>query len=272
MKRYLTLICLCLFMMLSLCGCASTASTEAELPELIIGASIYEPYFYRDINGEYTGIDADLMREACHRMGYQPIIKELELDHRFPSLDAGRVDCLWTGLTMEGREDSYLWVGPYLYTRRMVVVPSSSSIETLADLEGKRVSVQTSSTTESIILSRQNPDFPELRQLTSFPELGEVFTALRKGYVDAAAGLEASLQVYLDEYPGQYRFLSMSIRSQALGVAFKKDGDAELAAKLDETLTEMIEDGTTREILESHGLDAEKNMYGGIDYVTAKAQ
>ena len=271
MKRYLTLICLCMFMAFGLCGCTSTASSEAELPKLIIGASIYEPYFYRDINGEYAGIDADLMREACRRIGYQPVIKELELDHRFPSLEAGRVDCLWTCLTMDDREDAYNWAGPYLYTRRMVVVPNDSSIETLSDLEGKRVSVQTGSTTESILLSHQNPDFPELRQLTSFPELGEVFTALRKGYVDAAAGMEASLQVYLDEYPGQYRFLNMSIRSQALGVAFKKDGNIELADKLNTALSEMIEDGTTKKILETYGLDAEKNMYGGIDYVTAKA-
>ena len=273
MKRYLTLICLCMFMAFGLCGCSSAASSaEADLPELVIGASIYEPYFYLDINGPYAGIDADIMREACRRMGYQPVIKGLDLDRRFVSLEAGNVDCIWTGLTMEGRETAFDWAGPYLYTRRVVVVPEDSSIETLADLEGKRMSVQTGSTTESILLSCQNPVFPELRQLTSFPELGEVFTALRNGYVDAASGMEAGLQVYLDEHPGQYRFLNMSIRSQALGVAFKKGSHSDLAAELSNIFTEMKEDGTIQAILESYGLDPETNMYGGIDHVTAQAQ
>lgn len=271
MKRYLTLIFLCMFVVLSLCGCSSQTSAKTELPELVIGASIYEPYFYVNINGEYAGVDADIMREACRRMGYQPVIKELDLDRRFLSLEAGNVDCIWTGLTMEGRETAFDWAGPYLYTRRVVVVPEDSSIETLADLENKRLAVQTGSTSESIILNHLSSDFPELRQLTSFPELGEVFTALRKGYVDAAAGMECALQLYLDEYPGQYRFLNMSIRSEALGVAFKKGSHTDLPAELSNVFAEMKKDGTTQTILESYGLDPETNMYGGIEHVTAKA-
>ena len=36
------------------------------------GSDDYEPYSYLDETGEFTGIDVDLAREACRRLGYRP--------------------------------------------------------------------------------------------------------------------------------------------------------------------------------------------------------
>lgn len=43
---------------------------KEELPEIVIGGSLYAPYFYRDVSGSYAGIDAELAAEACRRIGY----------------------------------------------------------------------------------------------------------------------------------------------------------------------------------------------------------
>ena len=56
-------------------------------------------------------------------------------------LDEDYVDCLWCCLTMEGKEDKFIWAGPYMYTQRVVVVPADSEIETLEDLAEKCVAV-----------------------------------------------------------------------------------------------------------------------------------
>lgn len=271
MKRF-SLIFLCILLMFGLCACSAAGQNEEDLPQLVIGGSTYEPYFYRDINGDYAGIDVELATEACRRIGVKPIFREISLDERFPSLSQGKVDCVWCALSMSGREDRYLWAGPYLYAQRVIVVPEDSEIRTLQDLEGKRVAVQTGSTSESILLNHINPDLPEFGQLTVLDELGEVFTALRKGYVDAIAGLEGGLSVYVQEYPNQYRMLSMSIRSEPLGVAFRQDGDAEMASQLDQAFQEMREDGTIEEIVTAYGLDVEKNLYGGLNDAIAKAK
>ena len=55
---------------------------------------------------------------------------------------------------------------------------------------------------------------------------------MRKGYVDAIAGHEGTLLVYTQDYPGQYRYLNMSIHKSKLGVAFSKQGDARIVKKL----------------------------------------
>ena len=45
----------------------------------------------------------------------------------------------------------------------------------------------------------------------------------------------------------------MSVYSDAVGVAFKPDGDAALAERLTQTLLEMREDGTTAAIVKKMG-------------------
>ena len=94
---------------------------------------------------------------------------------------------------------------------------------------------------------------PEIADLSTFSTVGEVFTSLRKGYADAVIGHESSLKLSTDEYPDGYRCLNMSVYSDAVGVAFKPDGDAVLAEKLTQTLLEMCEDGTTAAIVKKMG-------------------
>lgn len=262
MKRWIPVALVCLLLLVSLATCTSQ-ETEPDLPTLTIGGTFYAPYFDRDVNGSYSGIDVAIATEACRRIGYRPVFQQIDIDHRFQALEAGQVDCLWTGLTMDGREDDYLWAGPYLYAQRVVAVRAESDIKTLADLTGKRLAVQTGSTSESIIVNGLSSQIKDLRQLTSFPELGEVFTALRKGYVDAAASMESGLHEYTDEYPNQYRYLPTSLRSEALGVAFRKNGDQALVQQLTQALQEMREDGTIADIITSYGLNVETNVYGG---------
>lgn len=261
-KRYRRSACIALISMI-LTGCSAQTLEKETLPELVIGGTPYSPYFYKDMDGEYAGIDVDVAEAACSRIGYTPVFKELAVTDLYTAIENGEVDCLWSCMTMDGREDEFLWSDPYLYSQRVVMVRADSEINSLADLEGKRAAVQAGSTSERIIMEQSNDIFPELSQLTSFRTLGEVFMALRKGYVDAAVGHECALRVYEVDYPDEYRFLNMSLRSEKLGVAFKKDYEETTVDQISKVLQEMREDGTMEEIVEKYGLNIQKNVYGG---------
>lgn len=266
MRKKAWILLLFAALMALLCACSDTAQQpETEKPKIRIGGTTYAPYFYRNIGGNYTGIDVEIAEEACARIGYEPVFEELNIDRRFELLDEDYVDCLWSCLTMEDREDEFIWAGPYMYTQRVVVVSTDSEIETLEDLTGKRVAVQAGSTSEEIILKGLNLNLPEITDLSTFSTVGEVFTSLRKGYVDAIIGHESSLRLYTDEYPDSYRYLNMSMCSDAVGVAFKPNGDAVLAEKLTQALLEMREDGTTAAIVKKYGLDVEISVNGGTE-------
>lgn len=89
-------------------ACTSSEPSDEALPQLVIGGSPYAPYFYLDVHGDYAGIDVEIAAEACRRIGYDPVFREISLDERFDALTAGEVDCLWCCLTMGGREDEFL--------------------------------------------------------------------------------------------------------------------------------------------------------------------
>lgn len=265
MKKGIYCVLLCILNIVLLCACGvGRSSAENSLPELVIGGAEYAPYFYTDTDA-YTGIDVELATEACRRMGYRPVFVSLDLDNRAKALSNGSVDCLWTCLTMDGREDEYTWAGPYLYTRRVYVVPQNSGIRSAEDLAGKKVSVQAGSTSEEIMLEGQVEALNRVDSFAVYQSLGEVFMALRRGYVDAMIGHEGSLKIYTEQYPGEYRYLDMNLIRSKLGVAFRKGENEELAALLTQTLQEMTEDGTTAQILEKYGLDVEQNLYGGTE-------
>ena len=271
MRKYCLWIVISFALIFGLSGCQylntkDTIHTDSEdLPVIRVGGTIYEPYFYKDIDGNYEGIDVELAREAFSRMGYQPEFVAVDISELGKALEDGTIDCIWSCYTMETREDDYLWAGPYLYTRRVVAVKSDSEIQSLEDLEGKTIAAQANSTVEKIFLHNMSPDIPENYKLQTYRTIAEAFTALRKNYVDAVGGHEATLLKYTSEYPGEYRYLNLSIYRSKLGVAFRKDADQAVADTLTQTLQEMSEDGAIQQVLEDYHLDVSTNLYGGTE-------
>ena len=149
-KKPLIFVCMTVIVFLLICGCA--AKQEASLPQLIIGCNNYEPYYYADADGEPAGMDVDLAKEACARMGYVPVFRQINWNERDAALESGEVDCLWSCLTMDVLPDDYAWVGPYMRSRQVVAVLEDSPIHTLSDLTGKRVAVRTGSKAEKLFL------------------------------------------------------------------------------------------------------------------------
>ena len=118
MRKKGVLLVVALAVILGVCACGTKQKKEAVFPGLIIGGTSYTPYFYQDINGNYSGIDVDVAKEACKRAGYTPVFQMIPIEDRFVELENKKVDCLWSYLTIEGRENRYLWTNPYLYTQR----------------------------------------------------------------------------------------------------------------------------------------------------------
>lgn len=247
-----------------LCGCGVETKEAEELPELVIGSDAYVPYNYQDENGEFAGIDVELAREACKRIGYQAVFKQIPWEEKDRCLRDGTVDCLWGSFSMNGREDQYLWAGPYLYSRQVAMVRSESNIFKLKDLDGRWIAVQSGSKPEELLTKQEDENLPKAEKIFCFGEMDEVFAALRKGYVDACAGHENALIKYRDSAPSkEYRILEDEILTSKLGVAFDLEASEQLVHQLQNALDEMREDGTVAAILEKYGVNS-RNALGEV--------
>ena len=259
----LAVVLLFVSVMATACGGSAQkndATVTDGLPVLRIGSDEYAPYFYRDINGDFTGIDVELAQEACRRIGYRAEFVEIDWNEKEQLLEAGDVDCLWDSFSMTGREEQYLWAGPYMKSRHVVAVPSESEIMSFSDLEDKRVGVQMTSKPDEIFSSGSDERIPAIRELYCFSHTDYAFAALRKGYVDAIAGHEVAFLEYMKATSGTYRILPESLIEVELGVAFYKGGNQELARGLGEALAQMQGDGFTAQLLQRYGLDVHKTL------------
>ena len=240
-----------------LCGCGQRETETEELPVLVIGSDDYEPYFYLDEDGAYAGIDVEIAKAACERLGWTPDFRQIFWQEKDQLLANGEVDCLWGSFSMTGREDRYNWAGPYMYSRQVVIVQADSDIRTLADLNDKRISVQISTKPEELLLTHQVPGVEQVKNVYSLANVNDVFAALDKGYVDACAGHETAYRSFMGGRAGQYRVLDQELLRVGLGVAFYKGDDTGRAEALSDVLRELKEDGTTAGILERYGVDAQ---------------
>jgi polar amino acid transport system substrate-binding protein len=251
-------VLLVLLMVLMLYGCSTSDQTLGEdeaVSKLLIGIDdSYEPYTYVNENGEYVGLDVELAREACRRMNREADFVAIKWDNKNEYLADGSIDCIWSCFSMNGREEDYTWVGPYMYSRQMVAVPEDSDIEKISDLNGKSVAVMSSTKPETIFLERESDAVPEVSELYSMENMDYVFAALQYSYVDAAAGHEIMMRQYIDSLTGNYRLLEEELQAVEVGVAFDKDNPSEAAADLKAALEDMRQDGSLGRILEKYGV------------------
>lgn len=248
-----------------LCACSSgqSSSTDDSLPTLIVGSDNYPPYNYLDENGNPTGIDVDIVTEALRRMGYNAEFTYINWEDKDTLVESGEIDLIAASFSMTGREDLYRWAGPYMESRQVVAVSPESDIYTLADLEGKVVAVQSTTKPEGIFLKRTDPRIPQLKSLFSVDDRSELYPALSKGYVDAIAAHETSINQYEKDYGMTYRILDESLLDVGLGMAFYKNDERGIAEALDDTLSEMHADGTLESIIGKYLDDPAK--YLGVD-------
>ena len=159
----------CLVLALGSCGGQTETETasHSDLPVILVGSDNYPPFHYEDANGQPTGIDVDLAKEAFRRMGYQAVFVTIDWEDKKDLVERGEIDCIWGSFSSDGREDQYLWTEPYLYSRQVVAVRQDSDIQTLADLAGKRVAVQSTTKPEELFLAHTDPRIP--RVAGSFP-------------------------------------------------------------------------------------------------------
>jgi polar amino acid transport system substrate-binding protein len=144
-----------------------------------------------------------------------------------------------------------------MYSRQMVAVASDSDINKISDLNGKRVAVMSSTKPETIFLERESEDIPEVEELYSMDDMEFVFTALQYDFVDAVAGHEIMIRQYMDSMAGDYRLLDEELQSVGVGVAFDKDNPSDAVIGLEQALSDMRDDGTLAQILETYGIIAD---------------
>lgn len=251
-KKMMTAGLVCTTMILTV-GCAEQTVVKEQkaesLPVIVVGSDNYPPFNYLNADGDPTGIDVELAKEAFYRMGYEAEFKLINWEDKKELLESGEIDCIWGSFSSDGREDQYLWTEPYLYSRQVVAVRQDSDIQTLADLAGKRVAVQSTTKPEELFLAHTDPRIPRVAEVFSLQDRELIYPYLSKGYADALAAHETAILQCMSDYSLDYRILDEPLLTVGLGVAFARTDQRGLDKELSRTFEEMRADGSLEQIV-----------------------
>ena len=254
MKKF-TAFALALVMALGLLvGCGSSNSdnntpagddaSDAAKTKLVVATSPDFPPFESLEGGEVVGIEVDILNKIAEKMGMELDIQQMDFDSVIPGVQAGKFDMGMSGITVtDKRKENVDFSSVYFMAAQAIVVADGSSITGKADLEGKKVSVQTGTTAEEYCMANGY-------EVLAFTANNDAAAALTSGKVDAwvvdnevalAMAPELGLTV-LDE----------AMTSEPYAFALQKGSD--LLAPFNEALDALLSDGTIEQIFQQYGV------------------
>lgn len=214
----------------------------------------YPPYGYLDTEtNEYVGFDIEYAKLVCDKLGYELKLVPVNWDFKDTELESGNIDCIWSGFTIEGRENDYAWTVPYCDNSIVVLVADESGIKTLAGLAGKTVTVQKSSSGETALAQKEDlvASFKDGAYLTC-ADYTKAFMELESGAVDAIV-IDIAVARNLMNGKTGYSILDEAITSETYGVGFRKT-DTELCKKVSDAMEEIAKSGALDAIAQKYGI------------------
>ena len=253
MKKMIALVLAVLMLALCLTGCGKKGTTLADVQKagkLTIATSPdFPPFESLGANGAVEGIEIDVMQLICDELGVELVIEQLDFDSVLPGVQSGKYDCGVSGISVTpAREKNTLFTDPYCLAAQAIVVLNGSPIQSKADLEGKKIAVQTGTTAESYAMENGYT-------ISSFAANNDAQSALLTGKVDAWVidDLTAAdmVKAYNAENPDALVILDEALTTEPYAFAFAF-GSETLVAEINKILGELLADGTIAAIFEKH--------------------
>ncbi|WP_137742912.1 amino acid ABC transporter substrate-binding protein [Robertmurraya siralis] len=218
-------------------GSASTSSsileTVASRGKIIAGINDALPGFgYVDSDGKNTGFDIEFAKAiAAGVLGDAEAVeyRPLSAQERFTAVQTGEVDVLIRNTTWTTNRDSEVGLNfapVTFYDGQGIMVPADSGIDSLEDLEGARIGVETGTTTELNLADQMRAKGINFEAVV-FDSADAVVAAYESGSIDAwttdKSGLVSRQSIMQD--PSAHKILTETISKEPLAPAVKGGDD-----------------------------------------------
>ena len=211
------------------CGCGKDADSLKMITE-----ATFPPYEF--LRGrEIVGIDVEICRAVAERLGRPFRAETVDFDSVIPAVISGKADLAAAGITVtEDRKKNVDFSIPYVTTGIVVVYKKSNPYTDAEQLKGKKIGVQSGTTSETYVLEQLKQE-PERTRSPA-----EAVAALKAGRVEfVIADIDPAKNCVKGEAD---LALSGFITSEQYAVAIRKDRP-ELLKAVNETIAELKASG-----------------------------
>ena len=212
-----------------LAGCAPKDNALRMITE-----ATFPPYEY--LKGhEVVGIDVEICKAVAQKLGRPFRCESVDFDSVIPAVISGKADVAAAGITItEDRKKNVDFSVPYVKTGIVVIYKKSSPFAKPEQLKGKKIGVQSGTTSETYVLEQLGQE-PERSRSPA-----EAVAALKTGRVDfVIADIDPAKNCVKGEPD---LAVSDFITSEEYAIAIRK-GQPELLKAINDTIAEVKANG-----------------------------
>ena len=124
---------------------AGTDASATGKTWVIATDTVFKPFEYTDADGNFVGIDVDIVAAIAEDQGFSYELKSLGWDAAIAACQAGQADGMIAGasITQERQDSGWIFSDGYYNATQTMTVPADSDITGFGDLSGKTVAVKT---------------------------------------------------------------------------------------------------------------------------------
>lgn len=210
----------------------------------------FAPFEFQDTNGDFVGIDMDLVKAIAQDQGFKYEMKPLGFNAAVQALESKQVDAVIAGMSItDERKLKFDFSDPYFDSGIiMAVSEDNDTVSSYKDLKGKRVAVKTGTEGATFAESIQNKyGF----KIVTFDDSANMYEDVKTGnsvavfddYPVLAYGIKQGngLKIVTDKEAGN-----------SYGFAVSKGENAELLKMFNDGLTNLKASGKYQKIMDKY--------------------
>lgn len=154
MKRVLALVLAALAIVAAFAGCSGKANNDANTDTgndttakkyIIATDTVFKPFEYTDAQGNFVGIDVEILAAIAEDQGFEYELKSLGWDAAIAACQAGQANGMIAGasITEERKNSGWIFSDPYYIATQCAAVKADSEINSIKDLKGAQIAVKT---------------------------------------------------------------------------------------------------------------------------------
>ena len=228
------------------CGKKAEVETEAKKEVLVMATNAeFPPYEFYE-GDKVVGIDAEVAGLIAEKLGMELKIEDVAFDSIIPGVQAGKYDMGMAGMTV--REDRLKYVDfstSYAKGVQSVIIKENGAVQSLDDIKGKMVGVQTSTTGDIYATGDYGED-----HVTKYDNGALAVQALVADKVDCVIIDNQPAKSYVAANKG-LKILETPYAEEDYAICFSKE-NTELKEKADAALKELIADGSLQKVVDKY--------------------
>ena len=205
----------------------------------------FPPFEYTDDNENIVGIEPDMMKLICEKIGLELVIDAMDFDSALLAAQQGKSDAVVSGVTVtEDRKLVYDFTNTYITITQGIVSKEANNV-TMDTLKDQTIGVQRGTTGHIYA----EDDFGE-DSVVAYDTYPTVFQALMNDQVSCILMDDAVAKAYVAQNPGLVLNASTyEPENFAFGIS---KGNTALLDAVNKALDELIADGTVQKLIDQY--------------------